>query len=103
MFKPMEFRPSLYEVEQANQYFWEQMKKHAGSIMLPESEPAHMSMELAIRCAAANVWEHARMYQAEKEEKVKEEVKELNDPTNLFKRFNCIFKYTLKSKMNRGK
>ena len=56
MFTPMEFHPTLYEVEQANRFFWNYMKKEAECIMLPESEAAHMSLELAVRCAAANVW-----------------------------------------------
>lgn len=81
MFTPIEFHPSLYEVEQANRFFWDYMKKEAECIMLPESEPAHMSLELAIRCAAANVWKHARMYQEGKAKK--KEVKKVNEILNI--------------------
>lgn len=81
MFTPMEFHPTLYEVEQANRFFWNYMKKEAECIMLPESEVAHMSLELAVRCAAANVWKHARMYQEGKVKK--KEVKEVNEILNI--------------------
>lgn len=81
MFTPMEFYPSLYEVEQANRFFWNYMKKEAECIMLPESEAAHMSLELAVRCAAANVWKHARMYQEGKAKK--KEVKKVNEVLNI--------------------
>lgn len=81
MFTPMEFYPTLYEVEQANRFFWNYMKKEAECIMLPESEAAHMSLELAVRCAAANVWKHARMYQEGKVKK--KEVKEVNEILNI--------------------
>lgn len=81
MFTPMEFHPTLYEVEQANRFFWNYMKKEAECIMLPESEAAHMSLELAVRCAAANVWKHARMYQEGKVKK--KEVKEVNEILNI--------------------
>lgn len=81
MFTPMEFHPTLYEVEQANRFFWNYMKKEAECIMLPESEAAHMSLELAVRCAAANVWKHARMYQEGKAKK--KEVKKVNEILNI--------------------
>ncbi len=81
MFTSMEFHPTLYEVGQANQFFWDYMKREAECIMLPESEPAHTSLELAIKCAAAEVWKHARMYQAERAKK--KEVKKMNEILNI--------------------
>lgn len=98
MFTPMEFHPTLSEVEQANRLFWDYMKREWECIMLPENEPAHMSLDLAVRCAAANVWKHARMYQAEK---AKEEDKNLDIGANIFRRFDCMRKYTTKFKTKR--
>lgn len=60
------FAPSVYEVMLAKKYFLEEYKRHRVSMTLPKSNPAYMSQEIAISCAAANVWKHARQYQKEK-------------------------------------
>lgn len=68
MFSVTEFYPSMYEVKMAGVTFTQEMEKYTTSILLPTEDPCSMSIETAIHCAAARVWEKAREFQYTKME-----------------------------------
>lgn len=64
------FIPTVFEVQKAKDAFLAEMNKHAESIFLPDSHPAHMSKEIALSCAISAVWVAGRKYQYSQMNKV---------------------------------
>lgn len=59
----LDLNPSFAETRAAKAAFLQWLKAHEAVISLPESDPQHMSRDVAMSCALAEVWRQGRRYQ----------------------------------------
>ena len=63
----LDLHPSFAEVQTAKAVFLRWLEEHEDVITLPESDPQHMSRNVAMSCALAEVWRQGRRYQRDQD------------------------------------
>lgn len=61
--------PSQLEVQAASAVFLRDLLKHEEEVRLPKEHPCHMSPNIALSCALAEVWRQGRRFQRDRDAK----------------------------------